>query len=91
MEAANSVANVWSFSFPKVTAMTSYAVWIILLVAAIVTWVGAVVPPDQQPGGSRDPFTVSDVVAPGDTVNPPGTEDDDAVVPTATFGVFTGK
>ncbi len=63
----------------------------ILLVMAVVTWVGAIVPPDQQPGGSTDPFTVSDVVAPGDIVNPPGTEDDDAVVPTATFGIFTGK
>ena len=71
--------------------MTSRNKFIILLVIPVVTWVGAIVPPDQQPGGSTDPFTVSDVVAPGDIVNSPGTEDDDAVVPTATFGVFTGK
>ena len=71
--------------------MNSHVIWFILLVSATVTWVGAIVPPDQQPGGSTDPFTVSDTITPGDTVNPPGTEDDDAVVPTATFGVFTGK
>ena len=61
--------------------MTSYVLWIILLVAAIVMWVGAIVPPDQQPGGSTDPFTASDVITPGDTVNPPGRGNDDAVVP----------
>ena len=71
--------------------MNSYVIWFILLVSATVTWVGAVDPPDQQPGGSTDPFTVSDTITPGDTVNPPGTEDDDAVVPTVEWRGMTGK
>ncbi len=79
------------FNLPKVIMMNGYVVLFIMLVSATVMWVGAVDPPDQQPGGSKDPFTASDTITPGDTVNQPGTEDDDAGVPTASFGVFTGK
>ena len=79
------------FNLPKVIMMNGYVLWFILLVTATVMWVGAVDPPDQQPGGSRDPFTVDNTITPGDTVNQPGTGDDDAGVPPASFGVFTGK